>query len=118
MPEPDDVIGDSRRLALRVRGLTCSRCVGLILDEMRALPAVEQVDVRLVPFGISLITVRLLGTLDPADQVRAKITGAGFAVVSRRRQGRWGKDPEEDRGNPIGLAQSRTGGVLAILTDS
>ena len=36
----------------RVRGLTCSRCVGTALDELRLLPGVERIGVRLVPCGV------------------------------------------------------------------
>jgi copper chaperone CopZ len=69
----------------RVRGLTCSRCVGTALDELRALPGVERIGVRLVPFGVSLVTIEPLDSAT-AEQVRAGLRRVGFRVVARRRR--------------------------------
>lgn len=71
----------------RVRGLTCSRCVGTALDELRLLPGIERIGVRLVPFGVSLVTIE---PLDGAtvEQVRAGLRRVGFRIVARRRRRR------------------------------
>jgi hypothetical protein len=63
--------------------MVCSKCVGIALDELRALPGVEWIDVQLVPFGVSLVTV---GPLDGATarQVGDGLRRVGFGVVSRR----------------------------------
>ena len=72
------------RGSYRVRGLTCSRCVGTALEELRLLPGVDQIKVKLVPFGVSLVTI--LPVNGPtAEQVRAGLRRAGFRVVSGRR---------------------------------
>lgn len=67
----------------RVRGLTCSRCVGTALEELRLLPGVERIGVRLVPFGVSLVTIEPLDGAT-ADLVRAALRRVGFRVVARR----------------------------------
>jgi copper chaperone len=71
----------------RVRGLTCSRCVGTALDELRVLPGVERIGVRLVPFGVSLVTIEPLDGAT-AEQVRDVLRRVGFRIVSRRRRRR------------------------------
>lgn len=71
----------------RVRGLTCSRCVGTALDELRALPGVERIGVKLVPFGVSLVTIEPLDGAT-AEQVRAGLRRVGFRIVSRRKRRR------------------------------
>lgn len=67
----------------RVRGLTCSRCVGTVLEELRLLPGVERIGVRLVPFGVSLVTIEPLDG-ETAELVRAGLRRAGFHIVARR----------------------------------
>lgn len=67
----------------RVRGLTCSRCVGTVLEELRLLPGVERIGVRLVPFGVSLVTIEPLDGAT-AERVQAGLRRAGFRVVARR----------------------------------
>lgn len=71
----------------RVRGLTCSRCVGTALDELRSLPGVERIGVRLVPFGVSLVTIEPLDAAT-VEQVRAGLRRVGFRIVARRRRRR------------------------------
>ena len=71
----------------RVRGLTCSRCVGTALDELRLLPGVERIRVRLVPFGVSLVTIEPVDCAT-AEQVRVGLRRVGFRIVSRRSRGR------------------------------
>lgn len=71
----------------RVRGLTCSRCVGTALDELRALPGVERIELKLVPFGVSLVTIEPLDGAS-AEQVRERLRRVGFRIVSRRRRKR------------------------------
>lgn len=71
----------------RVRGLTCSRCVGTALDELRVLPGVERISVRLVPFGVSLVMIEPLDGAT-AEQVRAGLSRVGFRIVSRGKRRR------------------------------
>lgn len=71
----------------RVRGLTCSRCVGTALDELRLLPGVERIGVRLVPYGVSLVTIEPVDCAT-AEQVRVGLRRVGFRIVSRRRRRR------------------------------
>jgi len=84
----DSVKGRQELLApaasYRVRGLTCSRCVGTALDELRVLPGVDQIGVTLVPFGVSLVTIHPLDGAT-AEEVRAGLRRAGFRIVSRTR---------------------------------
>ena len=54
------------------------------MDELRALPGVEQIDVKLVPFGVSLVTIEPLDGAT-AQQVGAGLRRVGFRIVSRRK---------------------------------
>lgn len=87
----DDMDGPREREApgatFRVRGLTCSRCVGAALEELRLIPGVERIGVRLVPFGVSVVTIDPLDGAT-AEQVRAGLRRVGFRIVARRRRRR------------------------------
>jgi copper chaperone CopZ len=64
-----------------VRGLTCWRCMVSVIDEVRSLPGVDAVQVDLVPFGESRVSVVPEGAVT-RDQVRASLGHAGFDLVA------------------------------------
>jgi copper chaperone CopZ len=64
-----------------VRGLTCWRCMVSVIDEVRALPGVHGVQVDLVPFGESRVSVVPEGAVT-RDQVRGSLGRAGFELVA------------------------------------
>jgi len=63
-----------------VRGVTCWRCMVSVIDEVRSLPGVDAVQVDLVPFGESRVSVVPQGAVT-RDQVRASLGHAGFDLV-------------------------------------
>lgn len=65
-----------------VRGLTCWRCMVSVIDEVSALPGVDGVQVDLVPFGESRVSVVPEGAVT-RDQVRASLGRAGFDPWTR-----------------------------------
>ncbi|HEY3407631.1 MAG TPA: heavy metal-associated domain-containing protein [Propionicimonas sp.] len=74
----------ARGVTYRVRGLTCSGCVGTALDELRALPGVERILMTLVPFGVSSVRIEPHDAAT-AEQVRAGLRRVGFRIVASRR---------------------------------
>ncbi len=66
-----------------VRGLTCWRCMVSLIDEVRALPGVDGVQVDLVPYGESRVSVIPDGAVT-RDQVRGSLGHAGFELVDAR----------------------------------
>ena len=66
-----------------VRGLTCWRCMVSVIDEVLSLPGVDTVQVDLVPFGESRLSVVPEGAVT-RDQVRARLGPAGFDLVAER----------------------------------
>ena len=63
-----------------VRGLTCWRCMVSVIEAVRSLPGVDGVQVDLVPFGESRVSVVPQGAVT-RDQVRASLGRAGFDLV-------------------------------------
>lgn len=63
-----------------VEGMTCGHCVSAVEAELTALPGVQNVEVELVPDGVSKLTVTSDATPDP-DQVRAAIDEAGYTLA-------------------------------------
>jgi len=63
-----------------VRGLTCWRCMVSVIDEVRALPGVDGVQVDLVPFWESRVSVVPEGAVT-RDQARGSLGRAGFELV-------------------------------------
>ena len=66
-----------------VRGLTCWRCMVSVIEGVRALPGVDGVQVDLVPFGESRVSV-VPGGAVTRDQVRGSLGHAGFELVDAR----------------------------------
>ncbi len=66
--------------AYGVRGMTCWRCMVSVIEEVRVLPGVDGVQVDLVPFGESRMSVLPEGSVTP-DQVRRSLGHAGFELV-------------------------------------
>lgn len=64
----------------RVRGLTCWRCMLSVIDDFRQAPGVEGIQVDLVPFGESRVSVDPEGALT-RDEVRGRLGRAGFELV-------------------------------------
>lgn len=59
-----------------VTGLTCAHCVHAVTEELSALPEVSDVQVALVPDGVSTVTVTSEAPLS-ADSVAAALDEAG-----------------------------------------
>jgi copper chaperone CopZ len=66
-----------------VRGLTCWRCIVSAIEGVRALPGVNGVQVDLVPFGESRVSVVPDGAVT-RDQLRGSLGHAGFELVDAR----------------------------------
>lgn len=66
-----------------VRGLTCWRCMVSVIEGVRALPGVDGVQVDLVPFGESRVSVVPEGAVT-REQVRGSLGHAGFELVDAR----------------------------------
>lgn len=64
---------------LNVTGMTCSHCASSVTNELRAVPAVQDVTVELHAGGTSLVRVVSSNPLDEAP-VRDAIDEAGYAV--------------------------------------
>ncbi len=64
----------------RVDGMSCAHCVQSVTRELTKIEGVDAVDIRLVPDGVSLVTV---GSDAPIgeDAIRAAIEEAGYDLV-------------------------------------
>jgi copper chaperone len=67
---------------LLVTGMTCQHCVRSVTEELSALPAVQSVDVDLVPDAASHVTIRSAGPLDD-DAVREAVREAGYELAAQ-----------------------------------
>jgi copper chaperone CopZ len=65
---------------VQVAGMTCGHCVSAVTEELTALDGVQDVRVDLVAGGTSTVEVTSAAPL-PAEQVRAAVDEAGYAVV-------------------------------------
>jgi copper chaperone len=63
-----------------VTGMTCGHCVAAVTEELTALPGVENVHVKLVPGGESVVTVTSDAPLSDGA-VREAVDEAGYAVT-------------------------------------
>src|SRR5665647_1078206 len=68
-----------------VRGLTCWRCMVSVIDEVRALPGVDGVQVDLVPFGESRVSV-VPGGAVTREQVRGSLGHPAVRSVDLARE--------------------------------
>lgn len=63
-------------MSLSVEGMTCEHCARAVTEELEALPAVNSVEVALVPGGIS--TVTLVAEHQPSEhEVHTALAEAG-----------------------------------------
>ena len=67
-----------------VAGMTCEHCVAAVREEIGNLDAVQDVDIAFVAGGTSRVTVTSTAAV-PADQVRAAVDEAGYALVEDSR---------------------------------
>lgn len=65
---------------LQVSGMTCAHCVNSVTAEVGRIHGAGAVDVRLVPGGVSVVTVSSAAPLDDAA-VAAAIDEAGYELV-------------------------------------
>ena len=65
---------------LSVTGMTCSHCASSVTNELRGVPAVQDVTVELHAGGTSLVSVVSSQPLDEAP-LRDAIDEAGYAVA-------------------------------------
>lgn len=63
-----------------VEGMTCGHCAGRVTEALSALEGAGEVQVELVPGGVSAVTVTGAG-LSPA-QVRGAVEQAGYTLVA------------------------------------
>lgn len=64
----------------QVAGMTCSHCVASVTSEVGRVAGAEQVDVDLIPGGLSRVTVSSSNPIDRAA-VAAAIDEAGYELV-------------------------------------
>ncbi|TFB47327.1 copper chaperone [Cryobacterium tagatosivorans] len=67
-----------------VSGMTCGHCVKSVTEELGRVEGAKNVEVALVPGGVSRVMVSSAGALDP-DAVAAAIDEAGYALVTQSR---------------------------------
>ncbi|MDO5727815.1 MAG: cation transporter [Bowdeniella nasicola] len=74
-----------RTVELKLRGMTCGKCVEHVSEELQALAAVDNVAVVLNTEGISTVTAYINTPVDDAD-LREAIDEAGdYEIVSIER---------------------------------
>jgi copper chaperone CopZ len=64
-----------------VTGLTCGHCVNAVTEELTALEGVQQVEVALVPNGVSAVTVTSDQPLDSAAVTGALDEAGNYALA-------------------------------------
>lgn len=67
-----------------VSGMTCGHCVKSVTEELGRLDGATNVEVALVPGGVSQVTVSSVRDLDPAA-VAAAVDEAGYELVTETR---------------------------------
>lgn len=65
--------------AFQVEGMSCGHCVGRVTDAVKAMEGVTDVEVQLVPAGLSTVTVATDRLLLPTI-VRSAIQETGYTV--------------------------------------
>jgi copper chaperone len=65
----------------RVAGMTCGHCASSITETLSALDGVRDVQIALVPGGISTVTLAASFPLDE-DAVRSAVAEAGYELVT------------------------------------
>ena len=68
-------------IVLKVDGMTCDHCVNAVTKELKAEPQVRDVQIALVPGGVSTVTVSADDAIEPA-RLNAAIEEAGYDVVT------------------------------------
>ena len=63
-----------------VTGMTCSHCVQAVTEELSEVAGVREVEVDLVPGGVSTVTVTSDGDPAPED-IRAAVDEAGYELT-------------------------------------
>lgn len=61
---------------VKVRGMTCGHCVNAVREEFAALPGVREVEVDLIPDGVSTVVVDAEHSLTD-EQLRTALSEAG-----------------------------------------
>jgi copper chaperone len=65
----------------RVAGMTCGHCASNVAGALNALAGVSDVQIALVPGGISRVTVTAAHPLNDVE-VRSAVTAAGYELVT------------------------------------
>lgn len=81
-------------LTYAVRGLTCGRCIGNLIEEVWSVEGVTKATVDLVKYGESRLMVAA-GPAVSTQRLRAAVRGAGFRVADEWSEGR--KQAESSR---------------------
>jgi copper chaperone len=68
----------------KVSGMTCGHCVASVTEEIGRLEGAKNVEVALVPDGVSQVTVSSVGSLD-REAVAAAVDEAGYELVTEPR---------------------------------
>lgn len=63
-----------------VTGMTCEHCVAAVTQEVGNIAGVKNVDVELVPGGVSMVTVQSADALSD-DALSAAIDEAGYELA-------------------------------------
>lgn len=70
----------ARETTVRVEGMTCGHCVSAVTAEVGAIDGVESVSVDLNAGGLTPVTIRSAGPVDPAA-VRVAVEEAGYSLA-------------------------------------
>ncbi|MGO1769115.1 MAG: heavy-metal-associated domain-containing protein [Microbacterium sp.] len=70
----------SDETTVEVAGMTCGHCVAAVTEEVGAIDGVEDVSIALNAGGLTPVTIRSRGPVDPAD-LRAAIEEAGYTLA-------------------------------------
>ncbi|MFT4470843.1 heavy-metal-associated domain-containing protein [Arthrobacter sulfonylureivorans] len=80
-PQPEQPPGLTAAAEYRVAGMTCGHCASSITEVLSALDGVRDVQIDLVPGGISTVTLAAARPLDE-DAVRSAVAEAGYELIT------------------------------------
>lgn len=78
---PEQWPEQSARTEYRVAGMTCGHCASSVTEALSALTGVSDVQIALVPGGISTVTIAAARRLGDAE-VQSAVTEAGYELIS------------------------------------
>ena len=66
---------------VNISGMTCGHCVSAVLEELKAINGVEDVNVELNKGGLSQALITSVDRI-PTDRISEAVAEAGYVVVS------------------------------------